>query len=182
MISRCHCVSQSRYADYGGRGIQVCERWRNSFESFVADLPPRPSERHSLDRIDNNGNYEPGNVRWATAAEQARNRRDSRLLTLGSETLTLTDWTRRLGLSRGTIQRRLRAGWSDERTLSTPPYVGGRKLSRENAETIRGLLAQGVPPRQIARRFGVTPQAISAIKLGRAYGRASRGPSKGVRP
>jgi hypothetical protein len=76
MIRRCERRAQTTARDwrrYGGRGICVCDRWRNSFEAFLADVGPRPGPGYSLDRIENNGNYEPGNVRWTTAKEQARN-------------------------------------------------------------------------------------------------------------
>lgn len=77
MIARCENTSQRRYSDYGGRGITVCERWRDSFPTFLADMGERPALGMSIDRIDNDGHYEPGNVRWATAVEQNRNKRNS---------------------------------------------------------------------------------------------------------
>lgn len=78
MRERCCRPGDKRYKDYGGRGIIVCDRWRNSFENFFADMGERPSSKHSIDRIDVNGNYEPGNCRWSTTVEQRHNRRDSK--------------------------------------------------------------------------------------------------------
>lgn len=77
MKNRCHNEKQPHYVRYGGRGIKVCEEWRKSFATFYAYMGDPPTDRHSLDRLDNNGDYQPGNVRWATSKEQRANRRDS---------------------------------------------------------------------------------------------------------
>jgi hypothetical protein len=76
LIRRCEDPRRADYPRYGGRGIRVCQRWRESFEAFLADMGSRPTRRHSLDRIDVNGNYEPGNCRWATGSTQAKNKRN----------------------------------------------------------------------------------------------------------
>jgi hypothetical protein len=121
MKKRCSLVSRHDYHRYGGRGITVCDRWRDSFENFFADMGLRPSASHSLDRINNDGNYEPSNCRWATTNVQASNRSDNVTLTHGGVTLTLMEWSLRLGRDYSTIWRRLRKpGWTVEDALFKP--------------------------------------------------------------
>lgn len=115
IIYRCENHNAREYKHYGGRGITICASWRNSFESFLNDVGPRPSADHSIDRIDNDGHYEPGNVRWATTIEQLRNQRRNRLIFHDGETLTLAEWSERTGLGTRTIAYRLRAGWAEDR-------------------------------------------------------------------
>jgi hypothetical protein len=127
MLDRCRRPAAQKWADYGGRGIGVCERW-NSFENFLADMGPRPSAQHSIDRRNNDGNYEPGNCRWATRAEQMRNRRNNVRITYGGTTMTATEWAQRLGLGRANvITKRLARGWTAEEALALPR--GTRKAS-----------------------------------------------------
>src|SRR5262245_50975043 len=121
MKSRCYNPHDRSYARYGGRGITVCKRWRYSFANFLADMGPRPSPRHSLDRFpDQNGNYEPGNCRWATRKQQANNRHGNRLLTHEGLTLTTSQWSERLGMPRYLLYLRFRLGWSVAAALTTP--------------------------------------------------------------
>ena len=118
MIQRCCNPSNNAYHYYGGRGITVCEQWRDSFETFLADVGLRPSNQHSLDRYPNNdGNYEPGNVRWATRMEQAINKRSNRWITAHGKTMTVSEWSRELGILDKTIYYRLSAGWSAEAAI-----------------------------------------------------------------
>lgn len=104
---------------YGGRGIRVCDRWTgpNGFSNFVADMGRRPSPRHSLDRIDNDGDYSPGNCRWATSKEQQRNKRDSINLTVDGETLGLKQWAERVSTSERTLYSRYYRGWPHEEVV-----------------------------------------------------------------
>lgn len=118
MIQRCHSPQNSSFERYGGRGITVCKRWRDSYSAFLADVGRKPSREHSLDRIDNNGNYEPGNVRWATRKEQMRNTRANRRLTFNGRTLTCAEWAEVLGINTKTLSGRLHRGWSVAATLS----------------------------------------------------------------
>ena len=122
MMSRCRNPRNNKFASYRGRGITVCKRW-HSFAAFLEDMGERPSTKHSIDRIDPNGNYEPGNCRWATSREQNRNRRDNRLFTLHGETLCLAEWAERIGSHGTTITDRLARGWSIELALTTPPNL-----------------------------------------------------------
>jgi hypothetical protein len=133
MHSRCRRPRNASYARYGGRGIRVCERW-NSFENFLADMGPRPSLAHQIDRVDNNGNYEPSNCKWSSISEQANNRCTNRNITVGGETLTVVQWAHRLGVSTRVIWWRLGAGWSEEQAVTEPlrtdPRGRPRKLKR----------------------------------------------------
>jgi hypothetical protein len=102
---------------YLERGICVCDGW-NSFEAFFEDMGSKPSNEHTLERIDNDRGYEPGNVKWATRTEQQRNRRNNRLLTIQGETMTYSAWATRLGVDWSTIDRRVRRGWTDEQIIA----------------------------------------------------------------
>lgn len=121
MNSRCTNINVPEYAHYGGRGIKVCERWKNSFEAFLEDMGPRPSNKHSIDRFPNNdGNYEPGNCRWATRQEQDNNKRTNRLFTFYGKTLTLTLWAEISQVDRRTVMARLKRGWSEKEAFWRP--------------------------------------------------------------
>jgi len=119
MHQRCGSWGNCQDPDYISRGISVCERWRE-FAVFLADMGKKPSPEHSIDRIDNDGDYCPENCRWATRTEQARNRRSNRFIAHNGETLCIADWADKLGISRRTLNTRLNRGWSESKTLDTP--------------------------------------------------------------
>jgi hypothetical protein len=119
MRGRCNNPGDKRFADYGGRGIKVDDSWRD-FSNFYRDMGPRPTPDHSLDRINNDGNYEPGNVRWATRKEQQRNRAITAVVEWRGETKPVAEWAEILGMEYQTLSCRLRRGWSVERAMSHP--------------------------------------------------------------
>jgi hypothetical protein len=120
MRQRCQNPGNQRFDRYGGRGIKVCPRWDGSFLAFYADMGPRPSPTHSLDRIDNDGDYSPENCRWATRAEQNRNRGDCIILDHDGMRMTVAEWARHLGINVRTLSLRIEQGWDAVRALTTP--------------------------------------------------------------
>jgi hypothetical protein len=124
MVTRCHCPNHKNYKHYGGRGIEVCNEWR-SFATFYADMGPRPSPKHSLDRIDNEKGYEPGNCRWATREQQCRNTSRNKRITINGTTRLLCDWEKETGIKGNTLIYRLSAGWPQDRLL-VPAFSGQR--------------------------------------------------------
>lgn len=116
--SRCHNQKDKRFSDYGGRGVTVCDRWRKSFENFLADMGRKPSAEYSIERRDVDGNYEPGNCEWALTETQVRNRRNNRRVVFHGEEMILADAIRLAGLPEKAVSNRLSRGWSVERALS----------------------------------------------------------------
>lgn len=124
MRQRCLNPKNKRWARYGGRGITVCERW-SEFRSFKEDMGATWFKGASLERIDNNGNYEPSNCKWIPFAEQAKNRSDTIMVEYKGEKMCMRDWEHKLGFKRGTLRMRLRYyGWSVEQALSIKPKQG----------------------------------------------------------
>ncbi len=123
MKQRCTNPKHSAYRYYGGRGIKVCPEWSASFKQFLADMG-EPQPGYSLDRINNNDDYRPGNCRWATHAEQVNNRRDTVFLNVDGENLTLTQASSKWGINRLAIRARLKYGWSDKDAVTLPVQIG----------------------------------------------------------
>lgn len=131
IIARCYNKKCRAYPNYGGRGIKMCKRWLDSFVNFLADVGPRPSPKHSIDRYpDNDGDYEPDNVRWATPSQQTRNQRTNHFITLQGQTLCLEDWSKRTGIQRCTILMRIRRGWSEQDAITVSPVGNHKKRFR----------------------------------------------------
>lgn len=118
MKDRCHNPNNQDAKDYSERGIAVCDRWRNSYEAFLADMGRRPGPKHTLERIEVDGNYEPGNCVWATWKEQQNNRRNNLLLTHAGKMMTLAQWAEETRMPYSTLHKRLLKGWSIARLLT----------------------------------------------------------------
>lgn len=132
MHARCRNPSNARWERYGGRGIAVCSSWTGAggFAAFMADMGPRPSDRHSIERIDNDGNYEPGNCKWGLPETQNRNRGNNLLVTHEGETKTLAEWSRSSPVSEQVIRSRfVLRGWNFEDALNTPAF--GRQKQKK---------------------------------------------------
>lgn len=167
MLRRCLDPRNKNFASYGGRGITVCDRWRESFAAFLLDMGTRP-DGFSIDRVNNDGNYEPSNCRWATPAEQGRNKRNNRYIEIDGERITQSEAARRAGVSDATIMRRLERGLSVAEALS-PKLAPKLKLRLADAEQIRALAGQGLNDEQLAAQFNVSRQMISSIRRGVAW-------------
>lgn len=136
-IDRCENPNCDKWRCYGARGIRMCQRWRESFSNFYADMGPRPSDKHSLDRIDVNGNYEPGNCRWATWDQQMRNTRVVRLIEFNGVQCRISELAQMTGIAEWNIKRRLREGLSIEEVVA----CGGRKVRHRHARVSRDSAA-----------------------------------------
>jgi hypothetical protein len=172
MISRCENVNRRGWKNYGGRGIRVCDRWRSSYRNFLADMGRRPSAKHSLDRINVDGDYEPGNCRWADRYTQASNTRTVQPIEACGESRSMSSWARRLGTSWSVISRRLSRGWSPDDAVSVRP--GPRLMephfitSDGETHSVSGWARRLGVPRSLLRsriRYGSSPaEAVAELQ------------------
>jgi len=173
MIRRTTNPSDRSFHLYGGRGIVMCSRWRHDFGAFMADMGPRPSRKHTIERDDNDGDYEPGNCRWATRSEQMRNTRRTRWIEYDGRRQCLADWAQEVGISAALLRARLDTlGWSIEEALATPTRRGqpSRKISQGAAtmdighrvRELRGARRQT----EVADASGIGRTVWSAIERG----------------
>lgn len=154
IVRRCVNKDDAAYHNYGGRGIRICDRWLNSFDAFFEDVGERPDESLTLGRIDNDGHYEPGNVEWQTDVEQANNKRNSRFLTHDGETMTLNQWSRKLGICREVIRDRIDRGATTEEAFA-PPKPRYRMLTHNGkTQDMKAWSVElGIPHSTIRRRL-----------------------------
>jgi hypothetical protein len=133
MKTRCFNPKRPCWADYGGRGITMCDRWRDDFSAFLEDMGPRPSAEHTVDRIDNDGPYCKENCRWTTMREQSRNRRSNHLVTINGETHPLIVWLERYGTVASRYKKRIKMGWSEFDAITRPFVKYGERGQRGSA-------------------------------------------------
>lgn len=165
MVARCHRPTHPMFKHYGARGIVVCEAWRTSFAAFFADMGARPSDAHSLDRIDNARGYSPDNCRWTTQDVQLRNTRRTRMFTIGGRTQCLKDWARENKVPLPTAIHRLEIGWDPERALTEKP----RGLNAVAANEIRERSARGEKRGALAAEYGVSWKTIARVLAGETW-------------
>jgi hypothetical protein len=160
IVQRCCNPNNQTYPGYGGRGITICDRWRNSFDAFLEDMGERPEPKHlySIDRIDNDGNYEPGNCRWTTQDVQANNTRRNRYALVRGEYLTVSNISKKYQIPHNTISRRIEEGKLDEELIAP---IKDYKLYDFNGEkvTLKDLSkATGVAKHNLYHRLVVVPK------------------------
>lgn len=161
---------------YAGRGIKVCEQWDNSFETFYRDMGPRPSPKHSIDRIDNNGDYHPDNCRWTLNKQQANNRSSNKFYTMNGETMTIPQWCEKLNLHKGTVQSRVQRGYSFEEAIKsankprtkheTSLSWDGKTLPWKEWENLTGIKAAEIRKR-LSRNWPIERALTQPMRKGR---------------
>lgn len=168
MRSRCENPNHASYHHYGGRGIKVCERW-SIFDHFLADMGPRP-EGMSLDRINNDGDYEPGNCRWASQKMQASNSRRNHRITVNGEILTVTQAAEKYGVTVSAIQWRIAHGWSEQEAATTPcdkrKYYHGaaNKCAKLTDAAVTDIRSRSATTAQLAKEYGVSPSLVGLVR------------------
>lgn len=177
--TRCFNEKSPRYKDYGGRGVGMAEAWQEDFLVFASDMGPRPPGT-SIDRFPNpDGNYEPGNCRWADSIEQNNNRRNNRRLSSNGRTLTLAQWDAELGLSKGTVSVRLGNGMSADKALTRGSLGKTAHLSRADyaesrrrAGEVKAAFRSGMTRTEAAAFVGVSYSVVKKVLARGSHGKA----------
>lgn len=153
MRDRCQNANSKSYSDYGGRGISVCNRWDRSFEAFLSDMGKRPSGKHSIERIDVNGDYEPKNCKWATRLEQARNKTSNVLVECDGRMVPMSVAAERNGIPYKTVASRLSKGWPPERAVSEAVDRNRQKAQFREERLVDVSKRTGIPLKTIQCRL-----------------------------
>lgn len=161
MRQRCLNPNIPNYHRYGGRGIKICKEW-NNFETFIEDMGKKPSSDRSLERRNNNGNYEPGNCYWADRESQENNKERSIKILYKGETLTLTQWSRRLGLDYELIRTRWRYGWDAVSIFEAPKNKYHRERKLTSASRTLTHNGETLTVAQWAKKLGVSYDVLRA--------------------
>ncbi len=182
MRLRCLYPSHQNYRLYGGRGIKVCERWLHSFPNFLADMGEKPTPKHTIDRIDPDGNYEPGNCRWATMAEQADNKRTTRHLSFNGTTRNLNTWARHLDISTSTLNERIKRDWPLGEIFDPTKRQGraNRRFTDSQISIAKELLFLGVTAIKVTELTGVGRGCIQNMQAGKSHRSIPRAGLNGV--
>ena len=185
MLRRCDDPNFKDWHLYGGKTppTTICQRWRESYDAFEADMGARPSPRHTIDRIDSHGHYEPGNCRWATPKQQARNMSRNRYVTHEGQARTLAEWAERTGIPYMALFYRFERGWSIGRAL-TAPYLSDDKARARNRTTNHRVEFQGetLTIAEWAERYGMTTnQLAQRLRQGWTMARAVSKPMRSYR-
>lgn len=167
---RCYNPEVKQFKNYGGRGIKVCDRWLESFYNFLTDMGAKPSDKHSLDRYPNNdGNYEPGNCRWATDEQQAHNKRNNVRIEFNGESMVLTEWARFFGVTHSSLRLQLNKMSFAEAHSHYSKNFRENKLTNDQVNQIRNKYGEGMRKCNLAREFNVSHTLISLIVKNKIY-------------
>lgn len=166
MMDRCYMESCPAYPNYGGRGIKVCPEWHD-VANFIGGLPDGYKPWLEIDRIDNDGDYEPGNVRWANRSQNADNRRSARALTYDGRTQSLKRWSEETGINAGTLWERISIlGWDDAKALTTAPLTSHERMAKAHETRWAGHINKAAPtPRPPLKRFPVDGVMLTIKEL-----------------
>lgn len=161
MKARCYNKNHISYCNYGGKGITVCDEWINSFDTFIKDMGYKPDPSYTIERVDNSKGYSKQNCKWASKQEQNSNKGNNVFITANGITLTVTEWSRKLGINHMVLRNRLKNGWSHDDTVSKP--VKKNPELKYSREVIIKLFDMGVKVEDIAYISGVKFNTIYRI-------------------
>lgn len=163
MKERCYNSKANNFKNYGGRGILICDRWKNSFNDFLSDMGKRPTKKHSLGRIENDGNYEPNNCAWQTAEEQNNNKRSNIFFEHNGTTLTLKQWSIKYNMDVSTLWYRIFKSKNSFKDAITKKnrFEASNKINKEEAAK---MLLNGDTVAKVARYFKVTDKVITPLR------------------